>query len=103
MELEFYLDDSGLPSARGEDERLATYLQTDLQGSVALTEELIRLLNDPDFTGDLNGNAHCVDFRENSISIEAVHDADAPDRVLSREAMLEYAQAWLAFLQTNDP
>ena len=97
-ELEFYKDEAGTHCARGDDERLATYLQTDLQGSVALTKELIALLKDAEFSGDFSGNAHCVDFRDNSVLIEAVHDDEAPDRVLSREDMLECAEAWLQFI-----
>lgn len=98
MELEFYVDDAGMHCVRGGDDRLATYLQTELQGSTSITAELIALLNDPNFLGDFTGNAHCVDFRDNSVLIEAMHDDDAPDRVLSREAMLEHVQAWLGFI-----
>jgi len=98
IELEFYLDEQGMQCARGEDERLATYLQTDIQGSVAVAEELIALLKDADFTGNFNGNGHCVDFRDNSVAIEALHDDEAPDRVLSRAEMLANVEAWLAFI-----
>ena len=72
-ELEFYLDDQGMHCARGEDERLAIYLQTDIQGSVAVAEELISLLRNPDFTGDFSGNGHCVDFRDNSVAVSYTH------------------------------
>lgn len=98
MELEFYKDDDGMYCARGKDDRLATYLQTDLQGSVAFTQELIALLKDPEYSGDFSGNGHCVDFRENSVLIEAMHDDEAPDRVLSREDMLTQVEAWLRFI-----
>ncbi len=98
IELEFYTDQDGMHCARGDDERLATYLQTDIQGSTAIAEELIALLKDPDFSGDFSGNGHCVDFRDQSVSIEATHDEEAPDRVVSRDDMLEYVQAWLAFI-----
>ena len=84
--------------ARGDDDRLATYLQTDLQGSTELTNNLIALLQDDEFSGDFIGNGHCVDFRDHSVLIEAMHDDDAPDRVLSREKMLEHVQAWLRFI-----
>lgn len=96
--LEFFLDEHGLPSARGDDERLATYLQTDLQGSLELTSQLIAHLEDPEFTGDVVGNGHCVDFRDNSVSIEAMHDEKAPDRVVSRAEMLEHVKAWHSFI-----
>lgn len=102
IDLEFYIDEEGTCCARGEDERLATYLQTDIQGSVPIAEELIALLRNSEFSGDFNGNGHCVDFRDNSVSIEALHDEEAPDRVLSRAEMLEHVEAWLAFI-TNLP
>ena len=98
LELTFYVDADGMYRARGDDERLATYLETDLQGSLEMTNALIQRLRDPGFTDDFNGNGHRVDFRDNSVSIEALHDPDAPDRVLSRETMLAYAEAWLAFI-----
>ena len=100
MKLEFYTDDTGVHCARGEDDRLATYLQTDLQGSIETTRELIRLLKDRHFSGDFTGNAHCVDFRDNSVAIEAMHDDEAADRVLSRAAMLEHVEAWLEFISS---
>ncbi|MEM7219038.1 MAG: hypothetical protein AAF515_11785 [Pseudomonadota bacterium] len=101
LELTFYVDDDGMHRARGDDERLATYLETDLQGSVGATTALIRRLEDATFTDDFNGNGHRVDFRENSVSIEALHDPEAPDRVLSRDEMLAYAKAWLAFISSR--
>lgn len=99
--LELYIDEEGMFCARGDDERLATYLQTDLQGSVALTQKLIALLKDRNFSGEFSGNGHCVDFRDQSVLIEAVHDDAAPDRVLSREDMLEQTEAWLAFISED--
>ena len=96
--LEFYIDDQGMHCARGEDDRLATYLQTDLQGSTTRTAELIALLKDHEFSGEFTGNGHCVDFRDNSVLIEAMHDDDAPDRVLSRADMLDHVEAWLDFI-----
>jgi len=83
---------------RGDDDRLSTDLQTDLPGSIALPEELIAHLKDRDFSGDFVGNGHRVDFRDNSVLIEAMHDDDAPDRKLSREQMLAHVQAWRRFI-----
>lgn len=97
-ELEFYKDADGMHCARGTDERLATYLQTDLQGSATLANELLALLKDDAFSGEFTGNGHCVDFRDNSIAIEAMHDEAAPDRVLPRAEMIAHVQAWLRFI-----
>jgi len=96
--LTFYVDDDGNPSASGDDERLAVYLQTDIQGSASMAEELIAHLEDSDFRGEFNGNAHSVDFRENSVMIAANFDEEAPDRCLSREEMLATVTAWLTFI-----
>jgi len=103
IDLEFYIDADGICCARGDDERLATYLQTDIQGSVPIAEELIALLKDPDFSGDFSGNGHCVDFRDKSVAIEAMHDDEAPDRVLSRAEMLAHVEAWLGFITSQTP
>ena len=43
-DLEFYRDEDGNPCARGRDERLATFIQTDLQESVGVITDLIALL-----------------------------------------------------------
>ena len=45
-DLEFYHDEEGNPCVRGEDERLATFIQTDLQGAVQVVSDLIALLED---------------------------------------------------------
>jgi len=96
--LEFYTDSHGSPCARGDDERLAVYLQTDLQGSVAATKELLNLLQQADYRGEFNGNAHCVEINEKSVRIEALFDDEAPDRRLSREEMQKSLNAWLEFI-----
>jgi len=82
MDLEFYIDDDGMHCAR----------------ATSLTAELIAKLEDTKFSGDFIGNGHCVDFRDNSVSIEAMHDEEAPDRVLSRDEMLKHVKAWLTFI-----
>ena len=45
-DLEFYRDEEGNPCVRGEDERLATFIQTDLQGSIQIVSDLIARLED---------------------------------------------------------
>lgn len=97
-DLEFYIDADGNPAAGGEDERLAVYLQTDIQGSASIAQELIMRLEDPNYRGEFNGNAHSVDIRENSVMIEANFDEDAPDRCVSRDEMLITVKAWLDFI-----
>jgi len=82
-DLEFYFDEEGNPCVRGEDERLATFIQTDLQGSVTVVSDLIALLVKEDEVSEFNGN-------------------DAPDRRLPREEFLKHCEAWRDFLTKSD-
>lgn len=101
-QLEFYYDEDDTPRARGEDDRLACYFETDLQGSSEVTSELIAKLQDADFRGDFNGNGHSVDIRENSVLIDSNFDDETPSRVLSRDEFLQSVQAWLAFIDSTN-
>lgn len=96
--LEFFTDSNGNPCARGEDERIAVYLQSDIQGSEGIARELLQRLGDPDSRGDFSGNAHTVEIRESTVRIEALFDDEAPDRCLPRGAMQDILNAWLKFI-----
>ena len=98
-DLEFYRDEEGNPCARGEDERLATFIQTDLQGSVQITSDLIALLEDGDARNEFHGNAHSLNISTKTVTIEANFDDEAPDRRVSREEMLKALIEWRAFVQ----
>jgi len=94
-DLEFYKDDNGQPCARGRDQRL---LQTDLQGSVAVTRDLIAMLANGSERGEFNGNGHCVTISPVMATIESNFDDEAPDRRLPRSELLQQVQAWLSFI-----
>lgn len=101
-DLEFYLDEEGNPCARGEDERLATFIQTDLQGSEHIVTELISLLEQEDERSEFNGNAHTLSISSKTVTIEANFDDDAPDRRLPRDELLVQLKAWRGFLVNSE-
>jgi len=86
-DLEFYLDEEGNPCVRGEDERLATFIQTDLQGSESLVTDLIAQLEKENSVSEFNGNAHTLSIAAKTVTIEE---------------LLEQLKAWREFLTHSD-
>ncbi len=100
-DLEFYRDEEGNPCVRGEDERLATFIQTDLQGSSQIVSDLISLLEDEGVQSEFHGNAHSLSISTKTVTIEANFDDEAPDRRVSRDEMLVELKAWLEFVSSG--
>jgi|GEM_PF-1161896 len=98
-ELEFYFNEDGDPCARGSDQRMATFLETDIQGSVAIAEELLELLDSSHKRIEFDGNGHSVVITPVMATIGSSFDEDAPDRRLEREEFRTILQAWLAFIR----
>ncbi len=98
-DLEFYRDEEGNPCVRGEDERLATFIQTDLQGSIQITSDLIALLEDGEVHSEFHGNAHSLNISTKTVTIEANFDDEAPDRRVSRVEMLKAIKGWREFVK----
>ena len=97
--LNFYRDDNGHPRAQGDDERLATFLETDCQSSIEVCEELLRQLDSEHATSEFTGNAHHVAIARKTVTIEATADPDAPDRRLSRAEFQRAINNWLSFIK----
>ena len=97
-DLEFYLDEEGNACVRGEDERLATFIQTDLQGSETIVSDLISMLEHGDESSEFNGNAHTLTVAAKTVTIEANFDDEAPDRRMTRAHLLKQVEAWLEFI-----
>jgi len=100
-DLEFYHDEQGNACVRGEDERLATFIQTDLQGSVQIVSDLILMLEDEGVQSEFHGNAHSLSISTKTVTIEANFDDEAPDRRVSREEMLAELKAWREFVSSG--
>jgi len=97
--LEFYRDKRGAACARGRDQRLATFLETDLQESVQVTKDFMALLADGKATSEFNGNGHCVTITCKMATIESNFDEEAPDRRMERKRLLVVVRKWLKFIQ----
>ena len=100
-DLEFYHDEEGNPCVRGEDERLATFIQMDLQGATQVISDLILLLEDEGAHSEFNGNAHSLNISTKTVTIEANFDDDAADRRLPRDEMLAEIKAWREFVKSG--
>ena len=98
-DLEFYRDEEGNPCVRGEDERLATFIQTDLQGSIQIVSDLIARLEDEGAHSEFHGNAHSLNISSKTVTIEANFDDEAPDRRIKRDDMLKALNEWRAFVK----
>lgn len=98
MKLEFYRDEHGNACARGTDQRLATFLQTDLQGSVEVTKDLAGKLASTEKRAEFNGNGHSVSITPVMAVIESHFDDKAPDRRMTRAHLLKQVEAWLQFI-----
>ncbi len=98
-DLEFYRDDKGDPIASGDDKRLATFLQTDIQGSTEVAQQLLDLLESPTEHSQWNGNAHSITISPIMATIEASFDEDAPDRRMQRMELHAAVSAWLKFIR----
>ncbi len=100
-DLEFYRDEGGNPCARGSDGRLATFIQTDLQESVAVITDLIALLKSDNEHAEFNGNAHSVTITPATVVIDSNFDDKAPDRRVARDEMLSHVESWLTFVTAS--
>ena len=101
-DLEFYYDDEGHPCVRGDDERLATFIQTDLQGSETVLADLIAQLEGDAEQAEFNGNAHSLSITAKTVTIEANFDDEAPDRRIPRDEFTGQLKAWQDFLTSRN-
>ncbi|MEM7256951.1 MAG: hypothetical protein AAF404_06140, partial [Pseudomonadota bacterium] len=93
--------EDGNACVRGKDDRLATFIHTDLQGSVSITEDLIATLKSDQSHAEFNGNAHSVSITPETVVIDSNFDDEMPDRRLSRTAFTEQLEAWLKFIRPH--
>lgn len=95
--LTFTRDSDGAPCVKGEDERLITFIETELQESVTISKDLLAMLQD-DSDSEFHGNAHSVLIRKETATIEANFDDEAPDRRLDREELSALVTRWITFI-----
>lgn len=99
-ELHFYRDEDGIPRAKGEDTRLAAFLESDIQDSIEIAEDLLALLQLPQ-ESEFNGNAYSLSIDPKTVCLCNQFDESAIDRRLSREDFADVLASWHSFLKTN--
>ncbi len=97
-ELQFYRDEDGAPRAKGEDVRLAAFLESDIQDSVEIAEDLLSLLKLPQ-EAEFNGNAYSLSIDPKTVCLSNQFDDSIPDRRLSRSDFAHALENWLRFLR----
>lgn len=97
-ELHFYRDEDGLPRAEGEDTRLAAFLESDIQDSIEIAEDLLALLQLPQ-EAEFNGNAYSLNIDPKTVCLSNQFDESAIDRRLSREDFAAALESWRQFLK----
>lgn len=97
--IKFSRDENGLPVLLGEDYRLATYLQTDIQCSTDMVQTIIAALQNEDYRGEIAGNAHSLVITHRMAAIESLYDDDMPARTLPRTELLEVLQLLMTYLK----
>lgn len=95
--LHFSRDDDGTARASGEDKRLATFLESDIQDSVEITDHLLSLLQLPQ-EAEFNGNSHSLNIDPKTVCISNQLDDSAIDRRLSREDFAQALESWKVFI-----
>ena len=95
--LTFTHDSEGNPALKGNDERLITFIETEIQESEAIANELLAMLKNGKDT-EFHGNAHSVIIREETATIEANFDDEAPDRRLDKEELASLINRWIEFI-----
>ena len=98
-ELHFFRDEHGAACATGDDERLAAFLQSDIQDSPEIAEGLLALLQLPQ-EAEFNGNAYSVSIDPKTVCLSNQFDETAVDRRLSREDFAKALTAWHKFIRS---
>ena len=97
--LKFYRDEDGQVRAQGEDESLAIFLETDVQSSREICEELLRLLDDKQTHSEFSGNAHHLTISSTMVRIESTGDPHAQERRLPRAEFRQAIRAWSLYIK----
>lgn len=93
-------DDDGIPIANGVDPALATFLQTDVQGSVEAAQSLLAQIVSP-ADAEITGNAHTLYLDGDHVRIESLFDEEAAPYSTDRRSMENILTAWLEFIRSS--
>ena len=105
MQLLFYRDAAGDPRAQGDApfEPLASFLESDVQGSAKIARKLLRALDRVESgkmeVWEWTGNAHTLTLAGESASIQSEIDEDAEPCLLALPQVRQALVDWIAFLE----
>lgn len=100
-ELKFYRDEEGAPRAKGEDTRVACFLESDIQDAVEIAQDLLMLLKQPE-EAEFHGNSHSLSIDPQTVCLSNHADESAADRRLSRDDFAKILIAWCSFLECDE-
>jgi uncharacterized protein YacL (UPF0231 family) len=102
MQLQFYWDSAGDPRARCP---LAAFLESDVQGSLAFANEILRALDriesGEEEVWEVTGNAHTLVLTRDEATIWSEMDEDAEPFVLPLSLLREVVVGWVSFLDNG--
>jgi uncharacterized protein YacL (UPF0231 family) len=104
MQLQFYRDAAGDPRAQCAPpcEPLASFLESDIQGSTAFAHEILRALDrvesGEEEVWEWTGNAHTLTLTGDAASIQSEIEEDAEPCLLSLSQVRQALADWIAFL-----
>ncbi len=110
MQLEFYWDEAGDPRARvshagGLGNEVARFLESDLQGSAAAAEEVLRAIDEVESgrvpSWERTGNAHTLTLSRDGATLRNEQDDDAKPHHVALPALHQAVGDWLAFLESR--
>ncbi len=97
-DLQFYRDEDGVARAAGEDHRLASFLESDIQDAIEIAQVLLALLNQPE-EAEFHGNVYSVSIDPITVRLSNNADEEAVDRRLTREEFAKALKAWCAYIE----
>lgn len=104
MKLQFYRDAAGDARARGRGRGkvVASFLESDLQGSTASAEEVLRALNDIEAgsvqSWERTGNTHTLTLSPGGALLQDEIDDEAKPARISLDEIRRAVADWLSFL-----
>lgn len=104
MQLQFYRDAAGDARAQCDPpcESLASFLESDIQGSAAFALEILHALDrveaGEEEVWEWTGNAHTLTLADGAASIQSEMDEEAEPCLLSLSQVRQALADWIAFL-----
>ena len=100
----FYRDHRGCPRVNAPERHrlLSTFLETDIQGDIAVGRELLfkieKVLDNTGKSEEFTGNAHTVFMSGGNAVISSLFDPESDKETLELDLLRKAVSQWLGFL-----